>query len=159
MKYEVSTCTKTLALTETSHQNLCALPGFVWAQSPCGCNNHRKKWENSEEIQGGNWSWLCWWQLFISSFLVLCQPSASKLCMWFSAEGDVFHCSWQPKDHSCSNEIKSIDVTIPDFHWGIRLQSSLQIWVQNNFLEASRVAPALRRSQTYCFSTFMAFFS
>lgn len=74
------------------------------------------------------------------------QLSASKLCMVFSAEVDVSHCSWKLKDHSCSNEIKNIDVTIPDFHQGIRLQSSLEIWVQNNFLEASRVAPALRLS-------------
>lgn len=159
MKYEVSTCSKTPALTETPHQNLCALPGFVCAQSSCGCNKQGETRENSGENRRGNWSWLCWWQLFINSFLVVSQPSASKLCMLFSAEVDVSHCSWKLKEHSCSNEIKNTDITVPDFHQGIRLHSSLQIWVQNNFLEASRVAPTLRLSQTYYFSTFMAVFS
>lgn len=147
MKYEVSMCTKIPALTENTHQNLCALPGFVCAQSSCGCNKHSETRGNPEEVRRGN----CPDYVMLMTALYeldswSLQLSASKLCMLFSAEVDVSHCSWKLKDSSSSNEIKNIDVTIPDFHQGIRLHSSLEICVQNNFLEASRVAPALRLS-------------
>lgn len=47
MKYEVSMSTKTPALSETPHQNLCALPGFLSAQSSRGCNKHRERQEKT----------------------------------------------------------------------------------------------------------------
>lgn len=60
----------------------------------------------------------------------------------------MFPCSWKLKDPSCGNEIKNTDVTIPDFHHEMWLQSSLQVWVQSNFLEANRVSPTFKLSQT-----------
>lgn len=42
--------------------------------------------------------------------------------MLFSVELGVSNCSWKQKAPSCSNEIKTIDVTFPDFHQGILLQ-------------------------------------
>lgn len=78
--------------------------------------------------------------------------------MLFSVELGVSNCSWKQKAPSCSNEIKTIDVTFPDFHQGILLQSTLQIWVQNTFLEARRVTPTLRLSQAHFFQHIYGFF-
>lgn len=78
--------------------------------------------------------------------------------MLFSVELGVSNCSWKQKAPSCSNEIKTIDVTFPDFHQGILLQPTLHIWVQNTFLEARRVTPTLRLSQAHFFQHIYGFF-
>lgn len=142
MKHEVGMCTKIPALTENTHQNPCALPGFVCAQSSCGCNKHSETRGNPEEVGRGNCPDYVDDSSLGTRFLESPAVSIKTLHVVFSWS----RCSWKLKDHSYSNEIKNIDVTIPDFHQGIRLQSSIEIWVQNNFLGASRVAPALRLS-------------
>lgn len=108
LRDEASTRTKTPALTTAP------------VRSSCGCNMHEERQEKTQgKIRGGNRSWLCWWQLFINSFLVVFQPPASKLCTLFAAEVGVSDWSWKLKARSCSNEIKTTEATVPDFQQGI----------------------------------------